>query len=73
MRRSRARRLDRALHRFRIGGDGAMTDGGWMEPDEERRLDCAEDADPDQLEEELGRMRSEGWKRDPFLWGMPDE
>lgn len=50
-----------------------MTDGGWMEPDEERRLDCAEDADPDPLEEELGRMRSEGWKRDPFLWGMPDE
>lgn len=46
-----------------------MTDGGWMDPDEERALDCSEEAEPDPIADAI----AEGWKRDPYLWGYPDE
>lgn len=46
-----------------------MTDDGWMDPDEERALDCAADAEPDPIADAIADM----WKLDPYLWGYPDE
>lgn len=46
-----------------------MTDGGWMDPDEERALDCSKEIEPDPIADAI----AEGWKLDPYLWGYPDE